>query len=99
MPDGITPTWAALQATTDELIVARGRLAELQMAEKRQRASIIRESQASSVSAQDREADVLTVDLAADIIDARQRIASLDDMRTLLLTAVEQGVELLGRAG
>lgn len=95
MPDVLTPTWAALRNLTDDLMVKRGALAELLMEERRQRMRSVAASGEGSVSARDREADMLTVELSTDIIDAKLRIAALEDMRDLLTLAITHGVELV----
>lgn len=75
----------------------RGRLAELQMQERRQRTDSHMASGAGSVSGRDREADVMTVDLAVEVIDTKAKIAALEDQRDLFHLAITHGVELIQR--
>lgn len=96
MPDRLSPTWVALEALTSDLMSARGKLAELQIVERRQRIDAQQSSGEDSVAGSNRYADAVTVDLAADIIDEKAKIAAMEDMRDLLHLAVTHSVELIG---
>lgn len=95
MPDALTPTWAALSRLTDNLMSLRGQLAELQMAERSQRVQTYAMSEETSVSGRERQSDVVVLELSRDIINLKAEIASKEDMRQLLVLAIEHGVEVV----
>jgi hypothetical protein len=92
---GLSPTWAALKAVTDDLMVMRGQLAEVQMAEHEGRVTAYLGSEGTSVSAKERDADVHVMRLATDVIELRAQIRAKEDLRDLLQLAVAHGVEVV----
>ena len=91
----MTPTWQALQALTDRLIARRGELAELEAATRTHRLATYAASVETSVSGRDREADAATDHLYGEIVKLRAAIQGDEDLRELLVLAVNMNVEVM----
>lgn len=91
----MTPTWQALDALTRRLIERRGELAELVAAERTQRLASYAGSVESSVSGRDREADQATDHLHGEIVKLRAKIQGDEDLRELLVLAINMNVEVM----